>query len=102
VAIVCAGKEGVPSLEDLVCAGLLVEKLRSSGAPSPAKLGRGAEEAVALYRAHRRDLGGMLAACEHGRYLASIGMGRDVPYCAQLDLFDLVPRLVGGVIRCRR
>jgi len=99
VTIVCAGKEGVPSLEDFVCAGLLVEKFRTS---EVTRLSAGAEEAVALHRAHGHDLRAMVEGCEHGRYLAGIGMGRDVPYCAQLDLFDLVPRLVGGEIRCGR
>jgi len=99
--ILCAGKEGVASLEDLVCAGLLVEKLMAFDA-TPATLGAGAEQAVALYRTHRHDLRRMVEECEHGRYLTSIGMGRDVPHCAQLDLFNLVPRLVGDEIRCGR
>ena len=102
VTILCSGKLGAAALEDLACAGLLVEKLQSFEGASPVKLTARAEEALAIYGEHRDDLAGMLVECEHGRYLASIGMGRDVPYCAQLDLFDFVPRLTDGVIRCGR
>ena len=99
VTILCSGKLGAPALEDLVCAGLLVEKLCGFGDPSVLGLGDRAEEARAAFAAHGDDLEGMVAQCEHGRYLARIGMGRDVPRCAQVDVFDIVPRLSGGVIR---
>jgi 2-phosphosulfolactate phosphatase len=96
VNILCSGKLGVPALEDFVCAGMLVAKL-SGGEPT----GR-AEAALASYVKHGSDLPGMLAGCEHGRYLTSIGMGRDVAYCAEADRFDLVPRLTNGTIRPAR
>ena len=99
VTVLCSGKLGAPALEDLVCAGLLVEKLRDATGPSDVLLSLRAAEAQAAYALHRDDLAAMLAGCEHGRYLISIGMGRDVPYCAQVDLFDLVPELREGVLR---
>jgi 2-phosphosulfolactate phosphatase len=100
VTILCSGKRGVASLEDEVCAGLLVEKLAGGAGAPPVALSAGAERARRTWAEHGNDLGGMLEACEHGRYLTQIGMGRDVAYCAQVDLFELVPRCVGGVIRC--
>jgi len=102
VTVLCSGKLGAPSLEDFVCAGLIVEKLARLEAASPVGFGPGAERARRAYAEHGGDLGAMLEACEHGRYLASIGMGRDIAYCAQVDLFDLVPRLEDGIIRCAR
>jgi 2-phosphosulfolactate phosphatase len=100
VAILCSGKLGATAPEDVACAGLLVEKIEGLAGRPRARLTAGAAEALALYRAHRDDLARLVGECEHGRYLASIGMGRDVPYCAQVDVFDLVPRLEDGVIRC--
>jgi 2-phosphosulfolactate phosphatase len=102
VTILCSGKLGATAPEDLACAGLLVEKLEGLAGRSGARLTAGAAEALALYRAHRDDLARFVGECEHGRYLTSIGMSRDVPYCAQVDVFDLVPRLDEGVIRCGR
>ncbi len=98
ITVLCSGKLGMSALEDVACAGLLVEKLQACGGRGRVELGSGADDAAALYRANASDLGGFVAGVEHGRYLARIGMGRDVPYCAQVDVFELVPRLVGGVI----
>jgi 2-phosphosulfolactate phosphatase len=103
VTVLCSGKLGASALEDLACAGLLVEKLQGSEGRGRVRLGPGAADAVALYGANRDDLGGFLAGVEHGRYLASIGMGRDVRYGARVDVFELVPRLEqDGVVRCGR
>jgi 2-phosphosulfolactate phosphatase len=99
--VLCSGKLGAPALEDVACAGLLVETLQACEGRGRMRLGPGAADAVALYRAKGDDLAGFVAGVEHGRYLARIGMGRDVPYCAQVDVFDLVPRLEeDGIIRC--
>jgi len=100
VTVLCSGKLGAPALEDVACAGLLVEKMAALMDPPAVELAPGAAEALGLYRRHRRDLVALLEGCEHGAYLISIGMGRDVPYCAQVDVCDLVPELVGDVLRC--
>lgn len=102
VTILCSGKLGARAPEDLACAGLLVEKIEGIAGRSRARPTASAAEARVLYRAHRNDLARFVGECEHGRYLASIGMGRDVPYCVQVDVFDLVPRLEGGMVRCGR
>jgi 2-phosphosulfolactate phosphatase len=99
VTILCSGKFGAHALEDLACAGLIAEML-TGAVESATELSAGAVEARALYRENRNDLAGFVAETEHGRYLAEIGMGRDVAYCAQVDRFELVPRLADGVIRC--
>ena len=103
VTILCSGKLGATADEDLACAGLLVERLQGLSRRSPLELTHGADDALGLYRAHRDDVPGLVGECEHGRYLASIGMGRDVPYCAQVDVFELVPCLKeDGIICCGR
>jgi 2-phosphosulfolactate phosphatase len=100
VTVLCSGKLGAASLEDVVCAGMLVERL--AGEDPRAELTGGARWTLEAHREHAGDLARMLAACEHGRYLTQIGMGRDVPYCAEVDRFDVVPRLADGTIRAVR
>lgn len=99
VSVLCSGKLGAPALEDLVCAGMLVSKLADA---DDVEMSERAEAALASYVEHAGDLARMVAGCEHGRYLASIGMGRDLAYCAEVDRFDVVPRLGDGVIRAVR
>ena len=100
VTVLCSGKLGAAAVEDVVCAGMLVERLAGGG--EDAALTGGARRGIEAYRRHAGDLVGMLAECEHGRYLTQIGMGRDVPYCAEVDRFDLVPRLTDGTVRAVR
>jgi phosphosulfolactate phosphohydrolase-like enzyme len=33
----------------------------------------------------------MLFDCEHGRYLASIGLAEDLEFCAQMDVTNVIP-----------
>ncbi|MBN1918004.1 MAG: 2-phosphosulfolactate phosphatase [Verrucomicrobia bacterium] len=99
VTVLCSGKLGAAALEDAVCAGMLVEKL---GGGIRVELTDRARRALEAFREHADDLVRMATECEHGRYLTQIGMGRDVPYCAEVDRFDLVPHLTNGTIRAVR
>jgi 2-phosphosulfolactate phosphatase len=87
VAVVCAGKEGAPALEDIACAGLLVERLT---AVQPYDADDAGEAARLVWKAHRRDVAALLANCRHGRYLAALGYERDLAYCARVDALDVV------------
>ena len=92
LVIACSGREGGFCTEDTVFAGACVAAL----AETP--LTDAAATAKILYQTHRDDLPGMLKNCYHGRSLASIGLGEDLEFCAQMDLVDVVPRLVDGKI----
>lgn len=92
LVLACSGREGGFCTEDTVFAGACVAAL------GEAQLTDAAETARILYQAHRDDLIGMLKNCYHGRYVASIGLGKDLEFCAQIDLVDVVPHLVDGQI----
>lgn len=92
LVIACSGREGGFCTEDTVFAGACVAALEET------QLTDAAETARILYHAHRDDLLGMLKNCYHGRSLASIGLGEDLEFCAQIDLVDVVPHLVDGQI----
>ena len=92
VAIVCAGREGRFALEDAVCAGLLVDRLRG-GRNGEDGLNDGASAALALAERYREDLVGMMQNTTAGRQLIEIGHLEDLAFCARLDHLDVVPRL---------
>ena len=92
LVLACSGREGGFCTEDTVFAGACVAAL---AAP---QLTDAAETAKILYQTHREDLSGMLKNCYHGQRLASIGLGKDLEFCAQMDLVDVVPHLVDGRI----
>jgi 2-phosphosulfolactate phosphatase len=89
VVIVCAGERGRPSLEDTVCAGLLVDRLVAlePGAAVAAE----AAAAAAQGRAYGRDVGRLAAESGWARHLTMVGRGADVAACLAVDTTTLVP-----------
>ncbi|MBD3386897.1 2-phosphosulfolactate phosphatase [candidate division KSB1 bacterium] len=94
--ILCAGSDNQPSLEDSVCAGLLIKNLASL---RTVPLGEGCEYALSVARRYGSDVHAMLHAAPHGRFLQSIGFGRDLDDCARLNSFKIVPRYRNRVIK---
>jgi len=86
--IVCAGFEGSFGLDDAIVAGALAEALGQDHA------------LVSLYRSVRKDLAGTLLRSQAGQELVQAGLEKDVPFCAQLNLYSIVPTLgADGVLR---
>lgn len=86
--ILCAGCEGEFGVDDAVVAGALAEGLEQDHA------------LVSLYRSARRDLTETLLGSMAGRELIKVGMEKDVPFCARVNLFPVVPTLgEDGVLR---
>ena len=97
LAVVCAGREGRFSIEDAVCAGMLLGRLkeRLGGALEVEDAGRAAlalAEALVLDDALFED-----AAA--ARALAKIDMLDDVSWCVRLDVEELVPELKERIIQ---
>ncbi|MBI1886700.1 MAG: 2-phosphosulfolactate phosphatase [Chloroflexi bacterium] len=93
VTIVCSGAYSGTTfaLEDALGAGAIVDAaLRLLSAPEPTDAAR---FALYAFRARALDLSDALASAAHARGLAAIGLGDDVPYCARVDVFSVVPRL---------
>jgi 2-phosphosulfolactate phosphatase len=99
--IVCAGNQsavGGFSLEDTVCAGMIIDKLKH-GSQDLVELSDSAACAVALYRGHARNILKMLEESEHGLDLVKIGFKEDLKVCASADSIPVLPILSGSVIR---
>lgn len=89
VTVVCAGERGAVSLEDHVCAGLLVERL--AGAGPAATLSPGAEAAAEVGRRYGKDVVRLREDSPWARHLVRTGRGGDVDRCLALDATTLVP-----------
>lgn len=95
--IVCAGKSGGLALEDTVCGGLLIGRLREAGAELT--LGDPARAAELLADRFHGDIRQVFEESEWGRALGRLGHGGDLELCARLDAFDVTPRLDHGSVR---
>lgn len=89
VIVLCAGERRARSLEDHVCAGLLVERI---GAAVPgAALSPAAREAEAEARRYVLDVARLRVDSAWARRLVAAGRGADVAACLRLDTTTLVP-----------
>lgn len=88
--VACAGREDAFALEDALCAGVLLLRLRERGVPLV--LDDAARAAVALAEVREPDAD-FLASTAGGRDLVEAGLGEDLPFCARLDGETVVPVL---------
>ncbi len=96
--IVCAGRDGRVSVEDALCAGLIIAACSkkpgrgSASRPRP-DLGDGAVAAWALARQHSPVSAEFLRATQAGRALETIGHGADIELCSRIDSIPELPVL---------
>ncbi len=95
VVLLCAGERGARSIEDVVCAGLLVDRLLAVE-PAAAPTDR-ASEAAAVARAYGKDVARLREDSPWARHLAEVGRAADVAACFALDTTTLVPRYLPDV-----
>ncbi len=89
VIIACSGEKGLFCLEDTVCAGGIIDRLEQEGVSL--SISDAAMAAKVLYEYYEGDIYGMLTGCDWGQYLESVGLGKDLRICAQIDSSRLVP-----------
>ncbi|MCJ7788835.1 MAG: 2-phosphosulfolactate phosphatase [Candidatus Atribacteria bacterium] len=97
ILLACAGKEGYFSLEDTVCAGMLINSLKDIYSDTCQEVDANLTAQV-LYKKFGNNILEMLRKSQHGRYLESIGLRKDLEFCAQLDIFNIVPIFRDGLI----
>ena len=91
VTVICAGDRGRLSLEDQVCAGLLVDALlrHEPGADVTVTAG----EALTIGRGYGKAVGRLAQDAPWGRHLTAAGRAADLAACLVLDTTTLVPVL---------
>ncbi len=96
LVVVCAGRGGMFAVEDALCAGALIRRLRD-GHPEVELDDAGS---AALELTYRFQVGAaFLARTKAGRCLTEIGLRDDLKHCAQLDRYRVVPEMEDRVIR---
>ncbi|HWV31167.1 MAG TPA: 2-phosphosulfolactate phosphatase [Dyadobacter sp.] len=94
VLVLCAGWKGRPNLEDTLFAGALAEALKDQFM----LLEDGTLMAQRLYQQSRDNLLASVANSSHVRRLQRLGIQKDISYCLQTDLYDVVPVLRGSTL----
>jgi 2-phosphosulfolactate phosphatase len=100
VTILCAGDNRAFSLEDAVCAGLLVARL--TDVSPEAVLSEGALAAFGLGRHYGARLDRLAEDSGWGRKLQRLGRAADLAWCLRADVSLVVPVFVAGGFVPRR
>ncbi len=86
VTVVCSGQEGKVAYEDVLCAGAIVYELDRKDLTDGAKI------AKQLWKqAKNMELSALLSESQHAQELIEHNFLSDIEFCAQLDLYNIVP-----------
>jgi len=96
--IACSGHNGGFCLEDGVCAGMIVDRLKKEMPQDAMEIGDEALAAWVLYEYYDNELQRMVEESFWGKQLIDNGMGDDLPICVSIDLYDVVPVLRGKAL----
>lgn len=96
LAVICAGRSDRFSLEDALCAGMLLEGV-CEGRQDSQVLNDAARVALLLAGAFAVDEG-FLAETAGGAALIEAGLGDDLAFCARRDLHSSVPEMNDRII----
>ena len=99
--IICSGRNGMFSMEDAVCAGMLLQR-RSDDDTCALTATDGAQAAMALHKSYGKNILKMIRNTDHGKFLDEIGFGGDLSICAGVDTLPVLPLLDGNVIKLKR
>lgn len=95
ILILCAGWKGKMNLEDTIFAGALVEELKGSFYYE----NDSAFASQTLYNCSKNDLFHFITAnSSHYKRLKSLNLDKDIRFCVQNDLYNIIPRLKEGVL----
>lgn len=96
LTVICSGEHGGFSLEDAVCAGMLLDRLALSGASLTCT---DSAFAARILSAHYRDrLDRLQEDSAWARRLERAGRAEDLRACLQVGILDLVPVFLDGAI----
>ncbi len=98
VMILCAGWKNRLNLEDGLFAGAVVDILLNAGY----EFDIDSDAAIItrlLYTTSKNDMGKFLENSSHRNRLKNLHLEKDIDYCLQLNTCNVVPKLLGGVIK---
>ncbi len=97
VEIVCAGRNNYFSIEDSVCAGMLISKINKVKADS--FLNDSGAAVLTLYEKYGANLIKMMRESDHGKILIENGFEADLEYCSSIDILEDIPSYANGVLK---
>jgi len=97
VIVLCAGNNNLFSLEDSVCAGMLVSELIAGN--KIIELTDASTAALTLFKSFGKNIFKMLSETDHGQLLINNGFEKDLKACAELDNTDVIPFYAGNVLK---
>ncbi len=90
IGILCSGRKRRPSWEDTLCAGALLENLKTRGEVT---MSDSAKIALTVWQSREQNLLTSVENSEHAEYLKHIGYGRDIIFACEVDASTVVPML---------
>jgi 2-phosphosulfolactate phosphatase len=97
VVVLCSGNNNFFSLEDSVCAGMLVSELAAENRKD--ELTDSARSAIALFKSFGKNILKMLSETDHGKLLIDNGFKDDLKICAELNNTEVIPVYKGNVLK---
>jgi len=97
IVLLCAGSHDDFALEDGLCAGLFIDRLKAVSSVHVETDDFG-EAMLGLYKNAEACVMRMLSSSSTGKRLIKMGHKRDVERCGQVDSSMIVPRLLGDMI----
>ena len=92
VIVVCAGWKGRVNLEDSMFAGALVAELQSTYSLEL----DASKIALSLYEAGKHDKLAFLSDCNHIKRLQKLNIQKDIEFCLEENVYNVVPILEGN------
>lgn len=96
IVLACAGWKNRLSLEDILCAGMIISEITNGKIDLNAR--DGAKIAFVLYDKYKNQIKDLLLASNHAQRLNSLGYTDDIEYCAMINTTPLLPVLKEGII----
>ena len=91
LVVVCAGEEGKLSMDDAVCAGILIDRIQEKNKDNIELNDAGYAALELSYRVNVDTE--FLAMTASGKNLIEMGFDDDLKHCAQIDCYPVVPEM---------
>ncbi|HPI97197.1 MAG TPA: 2-phosphosulfolactate phosphatase [Synergistales bacterium] len=91
IGILCAGRHGRTALDDVLCAGVIIEKALEK--ERDILLSDGARIALEMWETCFGNLRRGVELSGHSHILHELGMEEDIAFCCEIDKSESVPRM---------
>jgi 2-phosphosulfolactate phosphatase len=97
VIILCSGNNNFFSLEDSVCAGMLINELVN--VDNNVTMTDSSKSALTLFKSYGKNILKLLSESDHGELLIDNGFESDLKDCAELNSTEVIPHYSANVLK---